>query len=516
MHRLTAGIKGDVTKRLTVLCLFLDFEKAFDSVWKKGLVVKLWNVGVHGCFLGLIDSFLFNKQVQLLINGFIGPIRNCLDIGLPQGAALSPVLFKFYVYDIDVICYLYSKNLEFYKFADDGSIKVTGETLEECLYYLNLVLGSISDWTSKWRLVVNCNTNKTEVICFSAENYDDVPTSFRLGQNTIQLVESSKVLGVFLDRKLNFKEHSNFVYNNMMYKWITVCRSCNRNWGLCHLVIARLTKSVLLSSVFYGCSIWMTDANILKIDRLWCKIAKTAVGAIFNVNQSVLEVIMGIPPLQVQKHIITMKHYLKAVTADRDSDNYLCFIMEECRSSNSGVISIIKDVFKFLAWKMELEPDNFSESDRLVVLGRHYENFDTLSSSCCFYSKYHMNHYTENLWQSSLQNRLQQMGERRAPVVTTRPIPLPLGTNRKTEVLVLSLFYKQNLLNSFLYLSQRIKCKSPLCKCLEEEQTAHHILVSCKLIDIELRTAMDGILHKLNGGRDSVEEVPADYISLLN
>ena len=67
-----------------MLCLFLDFEKAFDSVWKKGLVVKLWDVGVHGCFLGLIDSFLFNKQVQLLINGFLGPIRACLDVGLPQ------------------------------------------------------------------------------------------------------------------------------------------------------------------------------------------------------------------------------------------------------------------------------------------------------------------------------------------------------------------------------------------------------------------------------------------------
>ena len=39
LHRLTAGIKGDITIRLTVLCLFIDFEKAFDSVWKKGLIV---------------------------------------------------------------------------------------------------------------------------------------------------------------------------------------------------------------------------------------------------------------------------------------------------------------------------------------------------------------------------------------------------------------------------------------------------------------------------------------------
>jgi hypothetical protein len=47
LHRLTACIKGDIAKKLTVLCLliFIDFEKAFDPVWKKGLVVKLWGAG---------------------------------------------------------------------------------------------------------------------------------------------------------------------------------------------------------------------------------------------------------------------------------------------------------------------------------------------------------------------------------------------------------------------------------------------------------------------------------------
>ena len=82
LNRLTAGIKGDIIKKLTVLCLFIDFEKAFDSVWKKGLVVKLWRAGVHDCYLKTIDSFLFGRTVCLLINGFLGPVRDCLDYGL--------------------------------------------------------------------------------------------------------------------------------------------------------------------------------------------------------------------------------------------------------------------------------------------------------------------------------------------------------------------------------------------------------------------------------------------------
>ena len=154
LHRLTAGIKGDIQKRLTVLCLFIDFEKAFDSVWKKGLITKLWKAGVHGCFLQLINDFLFNRTVCLLINGFIGPFRQCLQYGLPQGSVLSPIPFKFYVFDIESVCQLYQQ-ITFFKFADDGTAKVVGKDLVEYLFYLSLVFDSINDWTSHWRMVIN-------------------------------------------------------------------------------------------------------------------------------------------------------------------------------------------------------------------------------------------------------------------------------------------------------------------------------------------------------------------------
>ena len=152
LHRLTAGIKGDIMKKLTVLCLFIDFEKAFDSVWKKGLVVKLWKAGVHGCYLKTIDSFLFGRTVSLIINGFIGPKRMCQEYGLPQGSVLSPILFKFFLLDLEATCQEHEQITAF-KFADDGTVKVVGSNMEECLYYLCLAMNSIDQWTSCWRMV---------------------------------------------------------------------------------------------------------------------------------------------------------------------------------------------------------------------------------------------------------------------------------------------------------------------------------------------------------------------------
>ena len=53
LNRLILDIKSDLHEGKTVICLFLDFEKAFDSVWKKGLIVKLFLLGFRGKFLKL-------------------------------------------------------------------------------------------------------------------------------------------------------------------------------------------------------------------------------------------------------------------------------------------------------------------------------------------------------------------------------------------------------------------------------------------------------------------------------
>ena len=94
LNRLHLSVKGDIDKKLTVLCLFLDMEKAFDSVWKKGLIAKLYKYGVSGQYLRIIDDFLTNRLVNLNFNGFVGLLRKCLEYGLPQGSALSPILFR--------------------------------------------------------------------------------------------------------------------------------------------------------------------------------------------------------------------------------------------------------------------------------------------------------------------------------------------------------------------------------------------------------------------------------------
>ena len=135
-----------------------------------------------------------------------------------------------------------------------------------------------------------------------------------------------------------------------------------------------------------------------------------------------------------------------------------------------------------------------------------------LSVQCCRYSKSLIDEYTELLWQTAIENKLQCIGETRFPLVSVKPIPISLGIPRKVEVILLSFFYKQNLFNSFLYLAQSKKCPSPMCECGEDEQSAYHILTSCKLVDQVLREECKQTIVSLDG-----DMIPGeDYVSILN
>ena len=136
-----------------------------------------------------------------------------------------------------------------------------------------------------------------------------------------------------IDRQLNFKDHSKAVYNKLVYQWVCLCRYSNRHWGMHQLVLVRLVKTVMFSSLFYGCIIWMNHSNMQHINRLWYKISKSAVGAVLNVHGAILEVILGVPPLLIKKRVIAVKHYLKAFF--RAEDIHLRFIKHETESGNN-------------------------------------------------------------------------------------------------------------------------------------------------------------------------------------
>ena len=155
----------------------------------------------------------------------------------------------------------------------------------------------------------------------------------------------------------------------------------------------------------------------------------------------------------------------------------------------------MKDVMRFIKWKQASNPGNILSSDLpLLNDGMSIEELFELSKKTCHYSKRLIDGFTEFIWQENLQHQLQLEGWPHIPKVSLAPLPLPHGTNQEMEVLVMSLFYINNLFNSFLFRFDRTRWESPLCLWGEEEQTALHLLTSCAFTEDDTRNEANHLL----------------------
>ena len=109
-----------------------------------------------------------------------------------------------------------------------------------------------------------------------------------------------------------------------------------------------------------------------------------------------------------------------------------------------------------------------------------------------------MTKYTEYVWKKSLQNQLQNEGYNVVLDPKCSPIPIPTS-NREEEVMICSMFYPNNILNSSLHNINSEKFPNPFCKCGDGHQTAYHILFYCKLVNQQLKDEARCILKSIVG-----------------
>jgi len=425
------------------------------------------------------------------VNGFIGPLRICLAFGLPQGSGLSPVLFRFFL--IDMLEELEaSKKAELFKFADDGTVKASGKSTVECVRLMEEICALMYIWSCRWRMLINCSPNKTEIVCFNVAEKDRslIPDNFKIGNNIINVVCKTKVLGVTLDQDLNFNDHKANLYKRLCYRWVTICQYTCRNWGMNQKVLVRLGQTLLLSSMLYASIVWMREGHMEKLEQLWYKLLKTSVGAVFNIRQTTAEVILGIPPLKILNRINTTKHYLKINIFHQVDDKLREVITDNLMlgwKANPVLKNEIKDVFHFLEWKLKKVPEKFSYDDKEIISAKDYHRFEELSPKGCNYTKAQITEYTEHVWQSSTVTP-SQINCEIPPVVSCKKLPIPSDTERCDEVMFMSLLYPNNLLNHFVNKHFPRIALSPMCTCNEAIETAYHIILECSLVPEDIKS----------------------------
>ncbi len=101
-----------------VEAVFIDIEKAYDMLWREGLLIILYEAGVRGRLFNWIKDILRNRTMQVRVGRML-PEELKVENGIPQGSVMSPVLFNIL---INGIFGTVRKDLGLSLFADDGAI----------------------------------------------------------------------------------------------------------------------------------------------------------------------------------------------------------------------------------------------------------------------------------------------------------------------------------------------------------------------------------------------------------
>ena len=76
--------------------IFLDLRKAFDTINHQILFSKLHDYGIKNNTLKWFVSYLSNRAQRVNVNSTLSDFK-CINIGIPQGSILGPLLFIIYV-----------------------------------------------------------------------------------------------------------------------------------------------------------------------------------------------------------------------------------------------------------------------------------------------------------------------------------------------------------------------------------------------------------------------------------
>ena len=141
--------------------VFLDLQKAFDSVPYRNLLSVLQQMDVHPILLKWICSYLTNRVQRVVVNGATSSETHAVS-GVPQGSVLGPLLFLMYLNGVSSDLML-SPGTNITLYADDILLSKPINDNHD-LINLQVDINSLFQWTASRCLTFNPEKCKSMLV----------------------------------------------------------------------------------------------------------------------------------------------------------------------------------------------------------------------------------------------------------------------------------------------------------------------------------------------------------------
>ena len=249
--------KYTIQSRKKLYGCFVDFKKAFDSVWHNGLMFKLLaQYQIGGKFYGVLKSMYSTARACVKLPDGITesfPIQR----GIKQGDTLSPYLFNLYLNDINGIftqqCCPPQLGTHYVKcllYADDLLI------LSESKQGLQNSLTKLKEYCTKWKLKLN--VKKTKVLIFSSKSTKDL-SQYWFGQDKIEIVDKYTYLGITFTNNGKLTEAVKVLQNKALKGMFSLCSSLYTGITVKPHLPLSVFDSTIRPILVYGSEVWASD-----------------------------------------------------------------------------------------------------------------------------------------------------------------------------------------------------------------------------------------------------------------
>ena len=184
------SISNKLDNKYKCLIVSIDLKKAFETLYNGILLKKLSNFGIRGISLDLLHSYLTNRKQYMFYQHIDSSLRR-MNIGVPQGSVLGPLLFLIYINDITRVMDENSCIL----FTDDTTLLFTD--MDHCVLEnkANTYIGYIYLWLCFNKLTLHLD--KTSYTTFGLYK----PHTFNISLNGLHIkcTNEFKFIGVPID-----------------------------------------------------------------------------------------------------------------------------------------------------------------------------------------------------------------------------------------------------------------------------------------------------------------------------
>ena len=191
-----------LNNKKSIISIYLDFSKAFDTINHQLLCSKLDKYGFRGNINSWFKSYLNNRKQYVCIDKSKSSPKD-INFGVPQGSILGPLLFILYINDM-----WKCTQLNLIHFADDSTAFMSFSNPVSICSSINSELNNIDVWVRANQL--SLNASKTTYSIFSSKKLN-LSSNITIRNVNIERSRCQKFLGVLLDENLNFQSHINSV-----------------------------------------------------------------------------------------------------------------------------------------------------------------------------------------------------------------------------------------------------------------------------------------------------------------